>query len=61
MPAGSAVTLVAHLTADGQPAITPFVDDLSAVPAGQARLVVRHTAVAPAADVLAAGRPWSAG
>lgn len=56
VPAGGAATLVAHLTADGQPAITPFADDLSAVPAGQARLVVRHTAAAPAVDVLAGGK-----
>jgi hypothetical protein len=37
--------------------VTPFVNDVSAVPAGQARLVVRHTAAAPAVDVLAGGTP----
>lgn len=57
LPAGGNVTLVAHLTEAGQPAITPFVNDVSAVPAGQARLVVRHTAAAPAVDVLAGGSP----
>src|SRR5690349_12108875 len=56
VPGGGAVTLVAHLDAGGQPTVTPFVDDLSAVPAGQARLVVRHTAAAPAVDVLAGGQ-----
>ncbi|WP_181784536.1 DUF4397 domain-containing protein [Pseudonocardia pini] len=57
VPAGGDVTLVAHLDASGKPTVTPFVDDVSAVPAGQARLVVRHTAAAPAVDVLANGSP----
>ncbi|GGM10528.1 DUF4397 domain-containing protein [Nakamurella endophytica] len=53
--AGSNVSLVAHLDADGAPSLTAFNDDVSAVPAGQARLVVRHTAAAPAVDVRAGG------
>jgi len=57
VPAGGNVTLVAHLSAQGQPTLTPFVNDVSAVPAGQSRLVVRHTAAAPAVDVLAGGKP----
>jgi hypothetical protein len=57
VPAGGDVTLAAHLDANGAPTVTPFVDDVSAVPAGQARLVVRHTAAAPAVDVLANGTP----
>ena len=57
LPAGGNVTLVAHLDASGKPTITPFVNDVSSVPAGQARLVVRHTAAAPAVDVLAGGTP----
>ncbi|HWM59863.1 MAG TPA: DUF4397 domain-containing protein [Pseudonocardia sp.] len=61
LPAGANVTLVAHLSESGQPAITPFVNDVSSVPAGQARLVVRHTAAAPAVDVLAAGSPVISG
>jgi Domain of unknown function (DUF4397) len=55
VPGGGNVTLVAHLTEGGQPAVTPFVNDVSSVPAGQARVVVRHTAAAPAVDVLAGG------
>jgi Domain of unknown function (DUF4397) len=55
VPAGANATVVAHLTAEGQPALTPFVNDVSAVPAGQARLTVRHTAAAPAVDVRAGG------
>jgi hypothetical protein len=55
VPAGANATVVAHLTADGKPALTPFVNDTSAVPAGQARVTVRHTAAAPAVDVRAGG------
>ena len=54
--AGDNVTLVAHLTADGKPTITPYVNDISAMPAGMARLVVRHDAAAPAVDVRANGQ-----
>lgn len=56
VPAGANITVVAHLSAEGQPALTPFVNDTSAVPAGQARLTVRHTAAAPAVDVRANGQ-----
>lgn len=55
LQAGQNVSLVAHLTADGQPTLTPFVNDTSAIAAGQARLTVRHTAAAPAVDVRANG------
>jgi hypothetical protein len=61
VPAGANATVVAHLTADGQPALTPFVNDVSAVPAGQARVTVRHTAAAPAVDVRAGGSPVISG
>jgi hypothetical protein len=57
VPASGNVTLVAHLGEGGEPAVTPFVNDVSSVPAGQARVVVRHTAAAPAVDVLADGSP----
>jgi hypothetical protein len=57
LPAGANVTLVAHLTEAGEPTVTAFVNDVSEVPAGQARVVVRHTAAAPAVDVLAGGSP----
>jgi Domain of unknown function (DUF4397) len=57
VPAGANVSLVAHLSASGQPTLTPFVNDVSRLAAGQARLVVRHTAAAPAVDVRAGGTP----
>jgi hypothetical protein len=55
VPAGANATVVAHLKEDGTPALTPFVNDVSPVAAGQARVTVRHTAAAPAVDVRAGG------
>lgn len=57
VPGGANVTVAAHLNAEGTPILTPFVNDVSKVAAGQGRLVVRHTAAAPAVDVLAGGEP----
>lgn len=57
VPAGANITVVAHLTADGKPTLTPYVNDVSPVKAGQARITVRHDAAAPAVDVRAAGTP----
>lgn len=53
VPGGANITVVAHLDADGKPVLTPFVNDVSKVAAGQARITVRHTAAAPAVDVRA--------
>ncbi|MCZ2803501.1 DUF4397 domain-containing protein [Modestobacter sp. VKM Ac-2983] len=55
VPAGANATVAAHLTEAGEPALTPFVNDTSAVPAGEGRLTVRHVAAAPAVDVRAGG------
>jgi Domain of unknown function (DUF4397) len=49
--AGVRQSVVAHLSEAGTPTLTAYLDNLSAVPAGQARAVVRHTAAAPAVDV----------
>lgn len=57
VPAGANMGLVAHLDASGKPKITPFVNDVSRLAAGQARLIVRHPAAAPAVDVRAGGTP----
>lgn len=56
VPASGNVSAIAHLSADGTPTITPYLNDTTATPAGQGRLVVRHTAAAPAVDVLAGGQ-----
>lgn len=55
LPAGANASIVAYLDASGAPTLGAFVNDLSAVQAGQGRLVARHTAAAPAVDVLANG------
>jgi hypothetical protein len=57
LPAGANASIVAHLDGAGKPKLSVFVNDVSAIPAGKARLVVRHTAAAPAVDVLANGSP----
>ena len=57
VPAGANITVAAHLDEKGTPVLTPFVNDVSKVAAGQGRLVVRHTAAAPAVDVLAGDEP----
>lgn len=51
VPAGVNATIVAHLTEDGEPTATVFVNDVSEVAAGEARVTARHTAAAPAVDV----------
>ncbi|NJP99329.1 DUF4397 domain-containing protein [Streptomyces zingiberis] len=51
--AGSNTTLVAHLTAAGDPTLDSYTNDVSRVPAGQTRTTVRHVAAAPAVDVKA--------
>jgi len=57
VPDGANISIAAHLNADGAPVLTPFVNDVSKVDAGEGRLIVRHTAAAPAVDVLAGGEP----
>jgi hypothetical protein len=48
-------TAVANLDAAGKPTANLFTNDVSAIAAGKGKLTVRHTAAAPAVDVLAAG------
>ena len=55
LDAGGNYTAVAHDDTSGKPTATLFTNDVSATPAGQGRLVVRHVAAAPAVDVLAGG------
>jgi hypothetical protein len=57
VPSGANITVVAHLDAAGKPVLTPYVNDVSRVAPGQARLTVRHDAAAPAVDVRAGGKP----
>jgi hypothetical protein len=53
--AGANATLAAHLSAEGTPTLTPFANDTSGIGGGQGRLTVRHTAAAPAVDILVGG------
>lgn len=62
LPAGADVAIVAHLAPDpGDPAADPvatasvFVNDLTRLDAGEARVTLRHTAAAPEVDVYAEG------
>lgn len=55
LAAGTSYTAVAHLAEDGTPTATLFTNDLTTIPAGEGKLTVRHTAAAPAVDVLANG------
>ena len=55
LPASGNYTVVAHLDAAGKPKLTVFNNDISATATGKGRLIVRHTAFAPAVDVKANG------
>jgi hypothetical protein len=52
VPAGFQGSLVAHLDQNGAPALSVFADDLTPVPAGTSRVVVRHVAAAEDVNVL---------
>ena len=56
VPAGANVTVVAHLDDGGDPELTAYANDVSGLDAGDARLIVRHDAAAPAVDVRADGK-----
>jgi len=55
LPASGNWTVIAHLDASGTPTLAVFENDTSSIAAGEGRLVVRHTAAAPAVDVWANG------
>lgn len=55
LAAGMNYTAVAHLDAAGAPTASLFTNDISNTAAGEGRLTVRHTAAAPAVDILAGG------
>ncbi len=51
---GLNASVVAHLQEDGTPTLTVFANDTSSIGPGNARLTARHTAAAPAVDILLA-------
>ncbi len=60
VPASGNWTVIAHLDAEGTPTVTPFENDVTPAADGQGRLTVRHTAAAPAVDiVLGDARPFT--
>ncbi|MEM1333567.1 MAG: DUF4397 domain-containing protein [Actinomycetota bacterium] len=52
VPASGSWTVVAHLDAEGTPTLTPFENNTDATADGEGRLTVRHTAAAPAVDLV---------
>ncbi|MEM9036618.1 MAG: DUF4397 domain-containing protein [Actinomycetota bacterium] len=55
IPGGESISVIAHLDAEGNPTLGAFVNDLSEIDAGNGRVTVRHTAAAPAVDIVAGG------
>lgn len=55
LPPSGNYTIIAHLDEAGTPTLAVFSNDVSAIDAGEGRLVVRHAAAAPAVDILANG------
>ena len=51
LKAGQNYSAIAHLDQDGNPTLTLFRNDTSAVPAGRSRLVARNVAEAPELDI----------
>ena len=52
--AGENASVVAYLSATGAPGVKKFENDLSPTPNGDSRLIVQHTAAAPAVDITVA-------
>lgn len=52
VPGSGNWTVMAHLDAEGAPTITAFENDTAPTPEGQGRVTVRHTAAAPAVDLV---------
>ena len=57
--AGKIYTVIAHLTDAGAPTASLFTNDLGPTGRGMTRLIVHHTANAPAVDVTVARDPYA--
>jgi hypothetical protein len=57
VPGGESVSVIAHLDASGAPTLSAFVNDLSDTEFDEGRVTIRHTAQAPAVDIVAGGAP----
>jgi Domain of unknown function (DUF4397) len=61
VPGGKNLSVVAHLAEDGSPTVSVFDNDVSPIPPGKSRLLVRHQAEAPPIDVQADGQSLLSG
>jgi hypothetical protein len=61
VPGGKNLSVIAHLDEAGEPTVSVFDNDLSGVPAGRARLLLRHQAEAPAVELMLDGAPLLSG
>jgi hypothetical protein len=61
LQSGQDWSVALHLSSDGVPMVSQFLEDNAAVAAGQTRIVVRHTAAAPPIDVTLSDAPIAAG
>jgi hypothetical protein len=61
VPGGKNLSVIAHLAEDGSPTVSVFDNDVSPIPAGKSRLLVRHQAQAPPIDVQADGQSLLSG
>ncbi len=55
VPGGANLSVIAHLDGEGTPTLSAFANDLTPTGAGEGRLTIRHTAAAPAVDIVAGG------
>ncbi len=55
VPGGANLSVVAYLDGTGTPTLGAFVNDVSETAAGEGRVTIRHTAAAPAVDIVADG------
>jgi uncharacterized protein DUF4397 len=55
VPGGKNLSVIAHLDGSGNPTVSVFDNDISRVPPGRARLLVRHQAEAPPVSLMVDG------
>lgn len=55
VPGGANLSVIAHLDGEGAPTLSAFANDVTETAAGEGRVTIRHTAFAPAVDIVAGG------
>jgi hypothetical protein len=61
VPGGKNLSVIAHLDENGGPTVSVFENDLSRVPPGRTRLLLRHQAEAPPVELKVDGSPLLTG